>query len=41
MFSFHNDSLVVRAVKDISAGDEIFNCYGQLLCCLVVVLIVE
>jgi len=40
MFSFHDDVLVVRAVKDIVAGDEIFNCYGQLLFCLVIVLIV-
>jgi len=29
MFSFVNDILVVRAVKDIAVGDEIFNCYGQ------------
>jgi len=30
--SFYNDVLVVRAVKDIAAGEEIFNCYGQQLC---------
>jgi len=27
-FSFCNDTLVVRAVKDIAIGDEVFNCYG-------------
>ena len=27
--SFHKDTLVVRAVKDVKAGEEIFNCYGE------------
>jgi SET and MYND domain-containing protein len=26
--SFHNDTLIVRSVRDIQAGTEIFNCYG-------------
>ncbi|XP_025086995.1 SET and MYND domain-containing protein 4-like isoform X3 [Pomacea canaliculata] len=26
--SFHKDILVVKSIKDISAGGEIFNCYG-------------
>ena len=28
-YSFHKDILMVRAVKDVKSGDEIFNCYGK------------
>jgi len=30
-FSFYNQYLIVRACKDISKGEEVFNCYGKLL----------
>ncbi|KAK3103783.1 hypothetical protein FSP39_021868 [Pinctada imbricata] len=26
--SFHKDTLVVRAIKDVKKGEEIYNCYG-------------
>ena len=28
MFSFQGNLLVVRAIKDVKKGGEIFNCYG-------------
>lgn len=28
-FSFHRDTLVVRSVKAVPKGGEIFNCYGK------------
>jgi len=27
--SFNKDTLVVRAVRDIAEGEEVFNCYGN------------
>jgi SET domain-containing protein len=27
--NFDKDLLVVRVIKDIEAGEEIFNCYGK------------
>ena len=26
--SFYNHRLIVRAIKPVNAGDEVFNCYG-------------
>ena len=28
--SFQNDTLIVRAIKNVPPGGEIFNCYGEL-----------